>query len=250
MALAILAVLISLVAGAILRVRGEARKLICMNNARTTAFAFRMFADPYAHSLRGDSDTLYGPRFSGWDFLESVYRAAEFWPTASELEEGRFRYQRGRDPVLCAAVPSGLACVSPGFSLESGRAVAPAELVSYALNRRLVYAPFEKNGYQAARFVTLGERVLDHPNVPLLFDVDAAAAVTRWGARGPLLSAPAGSVPSIYDGTPSHPEPYWFPAKRHAGRMVIAFVGGHVVAASDPFADPAWDWDYHPPLTP
>jgi prepilin-type N-terminal cleavage/methylation domain-containing protein len=248
--LAIIAVLLSLIAIAIRSVRDEAKTLVCMNNMRATALAFRLFADPYARPDRGDSEALFGRRFSAWDFLESQYRASEFWPTASELEEGRFVYRQGRDVVLCPAAPGPLACVSPGFSLESGRAVAPPEHVGYAMNRRLLFAPFESNGYQAARFVTIGEDVLDHPNVPLLFDVDAPAAVARWGAAGPFFSAPAGKTPSIYDGTPTHPAPYWFPARRHHGKMIVSFVGGHLLATKDALADSRWDWNYHPPLAP
>ena len=248
--LAVIAILLALVAGAIQRVRGEAKTLLCMNNMRALSFDLRLFADPYTQSDHGDSDDLFGRRFSAWDFLESQYRASEFQPSASQLEEGRFVYRQGHDAVLCAAAPGPLACVSPGFSLESGRAVAPPENISYAMNRRLLFAPYEVNGFQTARFVTIGERILDHPNVPLFFDVDARAAVERWGAAGPFFSAPAGGTPSIYGRGSDDLQPYWFPALRHDGRMIVSFVGGHMVATRDPLADASWDWEYHPPLKP
>ena len=246
----IMAILLAILLPAFALVRREANQLVCLNNLRAAAFQFRLFTDSSSRPDRGDSDRLFAPRFSAWDFQESLYRAAEFWRTDSDIQEGRRWYRRGRDPMLCGALPSGLSCVSPGFSLESGRAVAPARLVGYAMNRRLVYAPFTVNGFQSAKFVTISERILDHPNVPLFFDVDAAAAVARWGDRGPFFSAPPGQTPGIYDGTPSNPHPYWFPARRHGGKVTVNFVDGHVVATADPLADSRWDWEYHPPFDP
>jgi prepilin-type N-terminal cleavage/methylation domain-containing protein/prepilin-type processing-associated H-X9-DG protein len=247
--LAIIAILLALVAPALSAVRREAKTLVCMNNLRALALRFRLFADPQTCNNRGDSAKQFGTRFSAWDFQESVYRAAEFWPTPSELEEGRVPYRRGRDPVLCSAVSAELACMSPGDSLESGRSVAPPQNIGYAMNRRLLYAPRKIGSIQTAQFVTLGEAELDRPNVPVFFDVDAPAAVARWGAAGPFFSAPRGRTPSIYDGTSKTPQPYWFPAFRHGRRMAAAFAGGHVQTSANPLDEPSWNWEYHPSLT-
>jgi prepilin-type N-terminal cleavage/methylation domain-containing protein/prepilin-type processing-associated H-X9-DG protein len=248
--MAILATLLGLLIPALAAVRREAKTLLCMNSQRALGLRFRLFADPQTCVNRGDSAAQFGNRFSAWDFQESVYRAAEFWPNAGELEEGRVQYRRGRDPVVCSVVAGRLACVSPGFSLESGDAVAPPENIGYALNRRLLFAPRQAGPVQTAQFVTLSERELDRPYVPLFFDVDAAAAVKRWGAAGPFFSAPPGTKPSIYDGTPGAPQPYWFGALRHGKRLTISFLGGHVLTSAAPLKEPGWDWDYHPPLDP
>ena len=112
---AIIAILLSVLLPAFSSVRDQARSLVCMNNMRALGFRFRLFADNDMNKGRGDSDVSFSPRFSAWDFQESLYKASEFWPTASSIEEGRVVYKRGKDPVLCGAVRLGLSCVAPGF---------------------------------------------------------------------------------------------------------------------------------------
>ncbi|MCK4661174.1 MAG: type II secretion system protein [Phycisphaerae bacterium] len=247
----IIALLLAILVPTFASVRQQAKSLLCMNSMRAVAFSFRLFADPHTFPDRGQSDVLYAPRFDACDFQESLYKVSEFWPTDSELGFGRRPYRTGQDPILCSAVPLGLEAES-GKVLED--AVTPPWLVSYAMNRRLLWAPYLAVGghyeFQWVKRVTIGERILDHPNVPLMFDVDAEAAYEKQGAKGPFFSAPPGKTPSYYDGPSGHPAPFWFPAKRHRGKMMICFVGGHVVATADPLSNPACDWEYHPPLDP
>jgi prepilin-type processing-associated H-X9-DG protein len=131
---------------------------------------------------------------------------------------------------------------------ELRQEVVPAANVSYAMNRRLAFAPVCVGGVPLAQFVPVRDHVLEHPMVPLMFDVDAEAMLASpgvaWQPGTPFFSAPAGTLDecNVYSGGA-----YWFPALRHRGKVSIAFVGGHVVSTDRPLSNPAWDWDYHPP---
>ena len=242
----IIALLLGILTPALVSARGEAKSFVCMDHMRAAAFEFRLFADPYTCRDRGDSARLYGLRFSAMDFQESLYETCEFWSNGGELPRDRGFYRRGQKPIICPAGPDGLArfhgqAVS---SLTQG-GVAPKEKVSYAMNRRLIWAPASIPDPPTVVdcFVTLSKRSLDHPHVPLMFDVDAEAAVKAH--REPFFCAPPSrqGEPSVYD----HNR-YWFPAMRHNGRMSVGFVGGHVLSTSNPLSDPSWDWDYHPEI--
>jgi prepilin-type processing-associated H-X9-DG protein len=141
-------------------------------------------------------------------------------------------------------VPPGLRRVRGVVSLEAG-SVVPAEQVSYAMNRRLRFAPVKFGNFQTSQQITLDDRILDHPNVPLVFDADPRQVHKRnRQADWPFYAAPPGRSPSVYD----RADKYWFPARRHRGRISVSFVGGHVLSTTDPLGDASWDWDYHPPL--
>jgi prepilin-type N-terminal cleavage/methylation domain-containing protein/prepilin-type processing-associated H-X9-DG protein len=240
----IIAVLLAILIPAFVSARNESKAFVCMDHLRSVAFEFRLFADRYGYANRGESEVLYKNRFSAMDFQESLYVTCEFWSAPPSVSEF---YRRGQKPILCPSGPMGLGRHTGAPSIADG-GVAPRDRVNYAMNRRLIYAPVMLPGvpYPVQRFVTIGERILDHANVPIFFDVNARAAVEA--GKKPFFSAPPGmkeSGPSIYDDNQ-----YWFPARRHNNRLTIAFVGGHVVSTDQPLKDPTWDWEYYPELTP
>jgi prepilin-type processing-associated H-X9-DG protein len=79
--------------------------------------------------------------------------------------------------------------------------------------------------------------VLNHPYTPLLMDVDGTEAVAR--GLGSFYTAP----PLRDDPSPYGDGRYWMPARRHGGRINVAFVGGHVLSSEDPERE-TWDWEY------
>lgn len=242
----VIAILLGILAPALVSVRGEAKSFVCMDHMRAAAFEFRLFADPSTCRGRGDSARLYGQRFSAMDFQESLYETCEFWSPSGPLPRDREFYRRGQRPIICPAGPNGLARYhgQAASSLTQG-GVAPKDKVSYAMNRRLIWAPATVSDppIPVDCFVTIGKRILDHPHVPLMFDVAANAAVKVH--KEPFFSAPPSrrQEPSVYDNNR-----YWFPSMRHKGRVSVGFVGGHVISTHDPLADPSWDWEYHPEI--
>ncbi len=114
--------------------------------------------------------------------------------------------------------------------------------VSMAFNARLHRRTrFGPNGMPFGEPAFLTDRVLLHPDVPLVFDVDGAEAARR--GINPYYAAPsvaqkAGS--DIYTG-----DLHWFPSDRHRnGRTNIGFLGGHVLSSSDPRHEPWSNWGY------
>lgn len=244
--ISIIALLMGILVPALVWTRNETKSFVCMDHMRAAAFSFRLFADPYTCSDRGDSARLFALRFSAMDFQESLYETCEFWSSGS-LPRNREVYRRGRRPIICPAGPVGLARYHghAASSLTQG-GVAPKEKVSYAMNRRLIWAPATVSDppVPVDCFVTIGTRILDHPHVPLMFDVDAKAAVKVH--KEPFFAAPPSrpNEPSVYDNNR-----YWFPSMRHSGKMSVGFVGGHVISTRNPLSDPSWDWEYHPEIS-
>ena len=250
--IAIMALLLSILVPALVSVRDTAKSFVCMDHMRAAAFDFNLFADPGAAVDRGDSERNWGNRFDARDFQESIYEVCEFWMDEATVYRREY-YDRGQKPIMCPAGPGGLGRVN---GLAAPRyleyCVGPRSSVCYALNRRLRHAPINQPElpYPVQRFVTVGAQVLNHPYVPLMFDVDAQAAEAAKdsGVNGasPFFSAPPprhASEPTIYDNNL-----YWWPALRHKGRMSVSFVGGHVFSTKDPLEDRSWNWDYHPSI--
>ena len=241
--LSIIALLLAILMPALASARNEARAFVCMDHLRAATFDFRLFADAKTASYRGDSETQFGSGFDAMDFQESLYETSEFWNAGDALKFKRQAYRRGQRPIICPAGPTGLYRVHGVPDLLAG-AVAPKEKVSYAMNRRLRYAPVRLPDvpFPLEQFVAISQRIMNHPHVPVMFDVDAAAAIAA--RRDPFFSAPAPRKPgqaSVYDD-----DRYWFPSRRHNGRLTVGFVGGHVVSTKKPLADMIWDWEYHP----
>lgn len=249
---AIIALLLSILVPALTSVRSAAKGLLCQTKLHSATREFQIFADEYTHEFRGSSDGKR--RFEAWDFLQKLYRLRAFdeRPEPGTLPLGvepLSVYPPG-DVVVCPAGPEGLARRLRGTaSTVQQTGLADLRLVSYAMNRRLQFAPICFGGNTPAVWpVRLDERILDHPRVPLMFDVDARAMSDSpvWThPRVPLMAAPEGTPGgcSVYEGNT-----YWFPARRHRGGMAVSFIDGHVIMADDPAVDSSSDWDYHPPI--
>ena len=233
----IIALLLALMVPSLVSVREEAKRFVCMDHGRAVAMDFRIFADSYAHGYRGGSEAL-GSRFEAVDFVESLYGSNEFWDSVRPGEYAKETYRRGQKPIICPSGPYGLARVAPA---TRDIRVEPRDKVSYAMNRRLFLAPAYKHGSPVEARVRLRERVLDYPYVPLMFDVDSQAALESvhysFSHHLPFFCTPI-----------CFTRDYWFPARRHRGKLNVSFVGGHVLPCTDPQADRQWDWEYHPAL--
>jgi prepilin-type N-terminal cleavage/methylation domain-containing protein/prepilin-type processing-associated H-X9-DG protein len=233
----IFAVLLAAIVPAMGTARYEAKRIVCLDHGRFAAVEFRLFADSYAHGYRGDSEA-YGTRFDAQDFLESLYRVGEFWPGADVRYEA---YRPADQPLICPAGPPGLGRY--GKVLPPWKpAVNPRESVSYAFNRRLYRAPALRNGLPYEAPVLLTEQILNHPSVPLFFEVDAEAALKEFGSGATLYDVPFFGTPDYFQRNT------WFPALRHRGRMTVSFVGGHALSTRDPLAERQWDWMHFPSL--
>jgi len=230
----LIALLMSILVPALVTARHTAKSFVCMDHLRSAALHFRLFADSYTRGYRGDSEQ-YGSRFDAMDFLESLYRVGEFWDSPGIEYEA----YPGQSRMTCPSAPAGL--VRYGKSLAWTPAVDPREKVSYAMNRRLFRAPALKNGIPWEAPVLLTERIFNHPRAPLFFDVDAEAAME--GVSDPTAKfMPFFCTPDFFQ------ENHWFPAMRHRGKMLISFVGGHVLSTRDPMSEGQWSWDYFPSL--
>ncbi len=230
----IMLVLMTVLSAALGRVRSAARSFRCKNNLKTVVFDFTLFADEGTNVNRGESEHLRGHGFRIEDFQESVYGIDEFWDLGAVR---RAPLDPARQPLMCPAGPhelyrsAGLPC--------SDYAVGPAEDVSVGFNMRLHRASVQIGGRWLLYPVTLKSRILEHPFVPLVFDVDGAQA-TRQRVP-PYYAAPRLDDAGLYGSGR-----FWFPAARHGGEVNIGFVGGHVLSASDPLRNGTWDWRYQP----
>ncbi len=226
--IAIIAILIGVLMSAVSASRAAALRLKCVGQMQHGAFQFRMFADDFAVTTRGDSDQLGPGRFYVDDFADSIYRVDEFWdgPPAP-----RAPLDAPSELMMCPAGPKQLLRRPGRTAFEL--AIWPPRNVSLALNRRLW-----RTGVTPG-ITQITSRILSHPGVPLLMDVDGAAAV--GAGMLPYYIAPAVAPDDDYAAGG-----YWFPAYRHAGRLNVAFVGGHVASSTEPLAEPGWRWDYYP----
>lgn len=232
----IIALLASLILVALSKARATARSVVCMNNLKTIAFEFTQFADDRLHMPRGESER-YGPnRFRLEDFQERQYGIDEFWQGGHGARE---TYKPGETPMMC---PSGSGRLERRRDLAcSEYAVTPTSHVSVGFNMRLEQVSRNVSGWWRLQRTRLGTDILEHPYVPLAFDVDGAMADDQGVL--PYYSAPAANDEGLY-GTGR----FWFPALRHNGRINAAFVGGHVLSSPDPEYASGWQWWYQPPL--
>ncbi len=235
----IIAVLLSVLLPAIGSVRRVAKTIVCSANMKTVVMEFGFFADGTNASGRGDSETLGGTRFWISDFQDSLYGLDEFWDLGKE-SVGILK--SCNELALC---PAGAPRLTKRKGLPCGReAVGPVEDVSLALNMRLYRAAFtvkDMHLLASPSATHVSARILDHPYVPLIMDVDGREAVER--GVDPFYIAPP--LPSIDD--PYADGRYWSPSKRHNGKTVVGFVGGHVLSSTQP-EDEDWDWGYQPEL--
>jgi hypothetical protein len=230
----LIAVLLAILTPALRSARGAAKTLVCSSSMKSIAMEFRFFADGTAGE-RGDSRQLRGNRFWINDFQDRMYRLGEFW---DEGEAATGVLKADSELMLC---PAGAERLTKRKGLPCGReAVVPAQDVSVAVNMRLYRAVFDIKGKKllASPLATqLTQRVLDHPYVPLVMDVDGRHAVSN--GVDPFYIAPP--LPLSED--PYATSRYWSPSKRHGGRTVVGFVGGHVHTSRQP-QNERWDWAY------
>ncbi len=236
--ISILALLLAILLPALGAGRDAAHLLKCKANQRSVVESFIFFADDGNGVHRGDSDLLGDSRFEIEDFQESIYGIHEFW-TGGEHE---------REPLDGAAL--AMACPSVGsLRLErrsgmpcSAGAVGPMQNISVAFNMRLHRRTQEIDGLPYLRPAVLTPRILHHSDVPLLIDVDGAAATESVGL--PYYSAPPvlddKYIDAYEDGS------RWFPSLRHRGKLNIAYIGGHVLSSTNPTVEPWSRWNFEP----
>jgi len=231
--ISIVGVLLAMLIPALSAVRGSSKAVVCSANMKTLLMDFRFFAEGDSVSGRGDSEQLGPGRFWINDFQDSLYRLDEFWDGGSANTAS---LSSSNDPMLCPAAATRLT-KRKGF--PCGRqAVGPVEDISLAVNMRLYRAVFvaqEKKLLGSPTATHLSARILDRPYVPLLLDVDGKEAVTR--GVDPFYIAPP--LPGVDD--PYASGRYWSPARRHNGKSIVGFVGGHVLTSKEPEKE-RWDW--------
>lgn len=237
--ISIIAVLLAILLPAINSVRRAVKTIVCSANMKTIVMEFEFFVDGTSAHGRGDSETLGRNRFWINDFQDSLYHLDEFWDLGGATLG---QMQAGDELVLC---PAGAPRLTKRKGLPCGReAVGPVEDVSLAVNMRLYRAVFKVKGMRllASPSAThLSSRILDHPYVPLIMDVDGRAAASQ--GVDPFYIAPP--LPDVDD--PYASGRYWSPSKRHSGKTVVGFVGGHVLSSTEPQRE-RWDWKYQAEL--
>ena len=235
--LSIIALLMSILLPALGGGRHAANDLKCKANLRNIVLQFLDFADESGAGHRGNSDQLGPDRFRIEDFQDSIYGIAEFW-TDTSVE--RMPLTASQQPMMCPAGPWQLERRA-GMPCSSG-AIGPQPNVSMGFNKRLETRTryIEGQAYRAPAY--LSSKLLQYPDVPLLFDVNGEQAARQ--GRIPYYSAP----PILDDSTVDIYESglWWFPAFRHRGRLNVGFVGGHVLSSSHPTTEPWWRWSYQP----
>jgi len=233
----VVAVLLAIVLPAFSAGRHAAQDLRCRAQLRTVTEAFILFASESSGVSRGDSDKYNDRLFRLEDFQESIYKVDEFW---EGTQGSRVTFALPFPPLLCPASPGRLE-KRAGIPCSSG-AVSPQRNISIGFNRRLDTRTryIDDDPYPTRAF--LAEKILQFPDVPLVFDVDGAVAVARGVT--PYYAAPAmpkEATPDIYVSGK-----YWFPSFRHRGAISVGFVGGHVQSSRQPTNEPWWRWNYQP----
>lgn len=232
---AIIALLAAMALGAATRVRSAVRSTACKSKLKLIAFEFIRFADESSHPDRGDSDKDGRAGFQIEDFQEKLYAVSEFW---SAPGSARVDYVPSEQPLICPAGPQTLRSFA---NLPCNQyAVGPAQNVSIGFNKRLERATVKLGNWHILQPVWLRERILQHPQVPVAFDVDGSVASTRRVL--PYYSAPPAGSPGPYS-----TGQLWFPSRRHEGQVNAGFVGGHVLSSRKPETSSGWNWRYQPP---
>lgn len=233
---AIVALLATLVTGALVRVRNASRCVLCMSNLKTVSQEFFQFADDYAKSYRGDSDRYGAKMFRLEDFQEKLYGIHEFWKDKSRSE---IEFRVMEQPLMC---PSSEKPLMKRRDLPCSQyAVTPVQNVSIGFNMRLDQVSTTVQGWPRLQRTRLTSKILEQGQVPLAFGVDGARA-EQQGVL-PYYSAPPAGDTGLYGSGK-----FWFPSLRHGSQMNVAYIGGHVLRTADPGQSAKSNWKYQPPL--
>ena len=117
--------------------------------------------------------------------------------------------------------------------------MAPHANVSLAVNMRLYRRVLTIAGGRYLVPAVVTSEILNHPDVPVLMDVDGAAASARQ-------QLPYYIAPPLDPNDPYGAGTYWFPAYRHQGSINVTFTGGHVLSSKSPVGETGWNWSYQP----
>ncbi len=232
--IAILGVLLSLVLPIARSTIGSARGFKCQMSQRSSAYDFNVFSDDVYHGNRG-RDASEQRRFRLDTFVASQYCLEEYWCWDGEQRHDLPDNDKN-DPLRCPEV-KGTLTLQRNIPCQSG-GVSPWQNASFGFNLRLKFAerPAPQTGFVS---VWMRSAIISESNVPLLWDVDGAAATARGSA--PFFSAPSMASTGLFAG-----DRYWYPGMRHNKGMNVAFVDGHVEATGRPLQQPTWRWDYSP----
>lgn len=231
--ISIIAILLSLVLPMAGRTIAASRGFKCQQSLRSAAYDFQVFADDTLHGFRGNNTRSSTDRlFELENFVESQYSVDEFWAWPGETRRD-FPDAAGNDPMRCPEV-KGMLTLRRDQPCTNG-AVGPLRSVSFGFNIRLRVA--ERDGLPV--WVSLSHDILSAERVPLVWDVDGAAAVAN--DQLPHFSGPSLDSPAVFAN-----DRYWFPGLRHNGAGNFAFMDGHVESSARPLDQPTWDWAYSP----
>lgn len=234
--MAIIGVLVSLLLPALRSAVDMARSRQCQSGQRSVGFDFSIFADESLHGYRG-SDARAGA-FTMSSFIDAQYQVGDFWawPGQDEVQLGELA---GQDPMRCPEMRSPLVLTRGRQAFEG--AVAPLENISFGFNVRLHQIEvLDSGGRPRAQRVRLTSAVLEHPNVPLMWDIDPQVAAEH--EMNPLLSGPSLNSPGVFAN-----DRYWFPGRRHHGKGNFLFIDGHVAESGAPVEETGWEWGFTPP---
>src|SRR5262249_55886491 len=204
------------------RTIGAARGFRCQTSLRSIAFDFTVFADEQLHGDRGNDPSEIGPRrFRLETFQASQYGLNEFWRWGN-LASYTLPDAANNDPMRCTEVKGPITLLS---NTPCSSAITPSRNVSFGFNMRLHVAQVPGPGGQPPIApVLLPAAVLEHPRVPLVWDIDGQIAAARNAT--PIFSAPDAGSADLFAGNL-----YWFPARRHNGATNFAFIDGSVTSS-------------------
>lgn len=234
----VIGVLLAILLPAIGYALARAQSFRCQSSLRSVAFDFQVFASDELHGDRGTDSQEFGRNvFSIVTFMESQYGVDEFWEFG-DADMATRPDPSGADPMRCSRV-RGEITLRRGVPCTNG-AVGPSENVSYAFNMRLHRVEYiASNGQPRNAETRLRSTVLDQGRVPLVMDVDGAAAADA--GQSALLTAPSLDSQGLYAN-----DALWFPGRRHLGAMNVAFIDGSVASSDEPLAEADWDWAWQP----